>query len=113
MGFANYTGGRFVLVKDANATIKMGPFVDEDDGKTLLTGLTISAAQTLLSKNDGAFGAKSLANVADADVNADGWYDVYLSSGDVNTQGNLLVAIHATGALPVWRMFEVDNSGPA
>lgn len=111
MAFIKYTGGRFVLDNAHTASIKMGPFLNENDGKTVLDSLTIVQADIRLSKNDGAFAQKSDASSATHDEN--GWYDVPLNNTDTNTGGNLLVAIHATGALPVWRMFEVEDAPPA
>jgi len=111
MAFNDYTGGRFVIRRTNPVTFRMGPFMDENDGKTVLTGLTISNSDVRLSKNDGAFGAMAGAAAITHDEN--GWYVVTLASADTGTQGNLLVAIHMTGALPVWRFFEVDDAGPS
>ena len=41
------------LKQNTAITIKLGPFVDEDDGKTAETGLTIEQADVRLSKNGG------------------------------------------------------------
>ena len=41
------------LKQSTAATIKLGPFVDDGDGKTAETGLTISQADIRLSKNGG------------------------------------------------------------
>ena len=111
MGLVNYTGGRYVLQKDASATVRMGPFIDEDDGKTALTSLTIAQSDVKLSKNGGSFAQKNESSSATHDSGSPGWYSIALNGTDINTQGNLIIAIHATGALPVFRVFEVDNSG--
>jgi len=110
MAFTDYTGGRFVLNNGSTATIRIGPFLDEDDGKTPLTGLTIANTDVKLSKNDGAFASKNESSSATHDAGSPGWYSIALNGTDTNTQGNLLMAIHATGALPVFRMFEVNTN---
>ncbi len=107
MGFTGYTGGRYVLNNGAAATIKMGPFVSSDDGVTPVTDLSIGTTDVRLSKNDGDF-VDSAITSAVHDEN--GFYDIALAGADTNTQGNLIVAISMTGALPVWRMFEVKDN---
>ena len=44
------------LKQSTAVTVKIGPFVDEDDGKTAETGLTVSQADVRLSKNGGNMG---------------------------------------------------------
>lgn len=105
MSLINYTGGRYVLEGTNSAIVKMGPFLDDTDGKTAEEALTIAQADVRLSKNDGDFAQKS--DVASAVHDEKGWYNVSLNAGDTDAQGILLVAIHVAGALPVWRMFEV------
>jgi hypothetical protein len=83
------------------ATIKLGPFLDDTDGKTPETGLTISQADIRLSKNGGAFAQSN--NTAGATHNENGYYDVPLNTTDTNTLGTLRVAVSESGALPVWQ----------
>lgn len=64
------------LRQNTAATVKMGPFLDETDGKTAETGLTIAQADVRLSKNGGDFAQKNDAAGATHDEN--GWYDVPL-----------------------------------
>ena len=104
MGFQIYTGGRGVLANSASATVKMGPFIDTNGDA--VTTLTIAQADVRLSKNDAAFAQKS--NSSSASHVENGWYDVPLDPADIDITGNLIIAIHASGALPVWRMLEVD-----
>lgn len=82
-----------------------GPFVDSTDGYTPETGLTISQADVRLSKNGGAFAQKNDATAASHDEN--GWYNVPLNTTDTNTLGSLIIAVNESGALPVWREFQV------
>ena len=93
-------------IKQSTAsTIKLGPFLDDTDGKTPETGLTISQADIHPSKNGGAFAQSN--NTAGATHNENGYYDVPLNTTDANTLGTLRVAVSTSGALPVWQAFMV------
>lgn len=93
------------LKQSTAITIQLGPFLDETDGKTAETGLTISQADVKLSKGGAAFAQKNDANAATHD--AGGWYRCQLDATDTGTLGRLIVAVHESGALPVWREFMV------
>jgi len=98
-----------IYLKQSTAkTLRFGPFLDEDDGKTAETGLTISQADIRLSKNGAAFAQTNDASGATHDEN--GWYYLQLDATDTGTLGPLTVAIHESGALPVWREFVVVTS---
>lgn len=86
-------------------TVVLGPFVDDTDGKTAETALTISQADIRLSKNGGAFAQTN--NAAGATHMENGYYSVPLNTTDTNTLGRLRVAVSESGALPVWRDFMV------
>lgn len=94
-----------LLKQSTAATIKMGPFLDDADGKTAETGLTISQADIRLSKNGGDFAQTN--NAAGATHDESGYYDVPLDTTDTSTLGRLRVAISEAGALPVWQDFLV------
>jgi hypothetical protein len=97
------------LLKQSTAkTLRFGPFLDETDGKTAETGLTISQADVRLSKDGGAFAQKNDATSATHDEN--GWYSIPLNATDTNTLGQLQVAIHESGALPVFEKFVVVSA---
>jgi hypothetical protein len=83
----------------------MGPFLDETDGKTAETGLTISQADVRLSKGGGNFAQKNESTSASHDEI--GYYIVLLDATDTATVGELLVAVHESGALPVFKTFQV------
>ena len=87
------------------ATVKFGPFVDDTDGKTAETALTISQADIRLSKNGGAFAQTN--NDAGATHDENGYYGVPLDTTDTGTLGRLRVAVNESGALPVWQDFMV------
>lgn len=91
-----------VFLKAATAvTVLIGPFVDNTDGYTPETALTITAAEVLISKNGGALAAKSEATAATHD--AAGYYAVDLDTNDTDTPGALRIAVNESGAFPVWQ----------
>lgn len=94
-----------LLKQSTAATIKLGPFVDDTDGKTVEDGLTISQADIRLSKNGGDIAQTNDATGATHDEL--GYYNVPLDATDTNTLGRLLVAVHESGALPVWQEYLV------
>lgn len=93
------------LKQSTAVTVKIGPFVDDTDGKTAETGLTISQADIRLSKNGGNIAQSN--NSAGATHDELGYYDVPLDTTDTNTLGTLRVLISESGALPVWQDFMV------
>jgi hypothetical protein len=94
------------LLKQSTAVdIGLGPFVDNTDGFTAETALTIAQADVRLKKNGGAWAQKNQASSATHEEN--GWYEVSLDATDTNTLGILLIAVNETGALPVFKEFLV------
>lgn len=93
------------LKQSTAATIKLGPFVDDSDGKTAETGLTISQADIRLSKNGGDIAQTN--NSAGATHDELGYYNVPLNTTDTNTLGTLKVIVSKSGALPVFADFMV------
>jgi len=85
--------------------IAMGPFVDQTDGFTAETGLTIAQADVRLKKNEGDWGQKNETTTLVHEEN--GWYRCLLNATDTDTLGILMVAVNESGALPVWREFLV------
>ena len=94
-----------ILKQSTAATIKLGPFVDDTDGKTAETGLTISQADIRLSKNGGDIAQSHDATGATHDEL--GYYNVPLDATDTDTLGRLRVMVSESGALPVWQDFVV------
>lgn len=93
------------LKQSTDATVKLGPFLDDTDGKTAETGLTITQADIRLSKNGGNIAQVTDSNAASHDEL--GIYDKALDETDTGTLGRLLIAVHESGALPVWKEFMV------
>ena len=95
-----------MFLKQSTAyTFRHGPFLDDGDGKTAETGLTISQADVRLSKAGGNFAQKNESSASSHDEI--GYYIVVLDTTDTNTVGELLVAVHESGALPVFKTFQV------
>jgi hypothetical protein len=95
-----------MFLKQSTAyTFRFGPFLDDTDGKTAETGLTISQADVRLSKNGGNFAQKNESSSSSHDEI--GYYIVVLDTTDTNTVGELLVAVHESGALPVFKTLQV------
>lgn len=94
-----------ILKQSTTATIKLGPFIDDTDGKTAETALSIAQADVRLSKNGGDFAQKNSTTSATHDEN--GYYDISLDATDTGTLGRLRVAVSKSGALPVWQDFLV------
>jgi len=94
-----------VLRQSTAVTKKIGPFLDETDGKTAEIALTITQADVRLSKNGGAFAQKTEASASAHDES--GYYGVALDTTDTGTLGSLRLHIAEAGALPVWQDFMV------
>ena len=94
-----------ILKQSTAATVKLGPFIDDSDGKTAETALTIAQADIRLSKNGGDFAQTN--NTAGATYDENGYYDIPLNATDTGTLGRLRVAVSKSGALPVWQDFLV------
>jgi hypothetical protein len=98
----------------ASQEIPLGHFVDETDGKTAETGLTIANTDIKLWKN----GATTLANKNSGGAThiSGGIYYAVLDATDTDTVGPLVIFVHVAGALPVRVQLEVvtadvfDNS---
>lgn len=93
------------LKQSTAVTLKIGPFVDENDGKTAETGLTVSRADVRLSKNGGNMAQKNEATSCTHDEI--GVYDCPVDTTDTNTLGRLDLFVHESGALPVYHSFMV------
>lgn len=94
------------FLKQATAyTLRIGPFVDNGDGFTPETGLTISQADVRLSKAHADWAQKTEAT--SCTHNEAGWYDCPVDATDTGTVGPLALAVNESGALPVWHEYTV------
>lgn len=94
-----------ILKQSTIVDLPIGPFLDETDGRTAESALTITQPDVRLKKNGGAWAQKNAAQTLSHEEA--GWYEVSLDATDTNTLGHLVVAVHEAGALPVWREFLV------
>ena len=95
-----------MFLKQSTAyTFRMGPFLDDTDGKTAETGLTIEDSHIRVSKAGANFIDKN--ETTNAAHDEAGFYVVILDTTDTNTVGELQIAIHMSGALPVFKTFQV------
>jgi hypothetical protein len=85
--------------------VLIGPFVDSTDGDTEETGLTLSQGDIKLSKNGQALAQKNDDTAASHDAN--GYYNCELDATDTNTEGNLVLIVHESGALSVRHEYNV------
>ena len=93
------------LKQSTAVTLKIGPFVDETDGKTAETGLTIAQADVRLSMNGGNIVQKNEGTSCTHDEL--GIYGCPIDTTDTGTLGRLQLWVHESGALPVWHEFMV------
>ena len=90
-----------IFVKQSTAVdVVIGPFVDDTDGKTPETGLTISQGDCQLTKNAGSVAQKNSATAASH--LGGGHYKVPLNTTDTGTLGMLRLYVNESGALPAW-----------
>lgn len=87
------------LKQSTSVTVTIGQFLDETDGKTAETALTISQSDVRLSKNGGAGAQKNDTNSATHDEN--GKYLCALNTTDTGTLGLLTLTVNESGALPI------------
>jgi len=85
--------------------MRIGPFLDETNGKDAETTLTIAQADVRLSKAGGDFAPKNDATSCTHDEI--GYYTCPLNTTDTSTLGMLKLAVHESGALPVWHTWMV------
>lgn len=93
------------LKQSTAISVKIGPFLDETNGKDAEVGLTLTQADIRLSKNGGDIGQKTEANNATTDEL--GYYDCPLDETDTGTLGILQLFVHEAGALPVFHEYMV------
>lgn len=95
---------QFLKQSTASQIISLGQFVDDNDGKTAETALTITNTDIKLKKA----GATAVnKNSGGATHDASGFYHATLDATDTNTVGHLRVFVAVSGALTVWEDFTV------
>lgn len=99
-----------ILRQNTAATVLIGEFLDDTDGKTAKGSLTLTPSVIFLSKNGENFAAKNEGSNATSDANLVGWYHCPLNTTDTSGSGLLQLAVHVAGALPVWDSWMVVPS---
>lgn len=94
----------FLKQSTAAQSVLIGPFIDDTDGATPETGLTIANTDIRLSKAGGNLAAK---NSGGGTSDEAGWYTITLDATDTNTVGALQVHVKVSGALMVHHEFHV------
>ena len=94
----------FLKQSTASQSVLIGPFVDDTDGATAETGLTIANTDIRLSKAGGNMAAK---NSGGGTHDEAGWYTITLDATDTATVGALQLSVDVAGALPVFAEFQV------
>lgn len=95
-----------VLKQSQAITVLLGPFLDETDGKTAETALTISQSDVLLWKQSGTTLAQK--NEATSCTHrSNGLYTCPLNTTDTGTLGILTISVHESGALPIRQDYTV------
>lgn len=89
-----------ILKQSTATTLLLGPFVDETDGRTAETALTISQADVLLWKEGGTTLAQKTESTS-CTHRSNGLYTCPIDTTDTNTLGILTVSVDASGALPI------------
>lgn len=93
------------LRQSTSVDVPIGPFTDSTDGVTAETALTITQPDIRLKKNGGAWAQKNAAQTLSHEEN--GYYEVTLDTTDTNTLGLMRLAVHESGALPIFEDFMV------
>ena len=101
-----------ILKADTQVKVLIGPFVDTADGVTPETGVTLgSADQAEILKHDAASVTDISGNTWAAMTDCDGWYNLTLTAGNVDTEGMLTVVIQDSSVcLPVFARFMIVNA---
>ena len=93
------------LKQSTSVDVPIGPFLDETDGRTAETALTITQPDIRLKKNGANWAQKNAAQTLSHEEN--GFYEVTLDATDTGTLGLLRLAVFESGALPIWEDFMV------
>lgn len=95
----------FLRQSTASQEILLGPFLDDTDGKTAETALSIANTDVKIWKEGGTTEASK--NSGGATHIAAGRYYAVLDATDTDTVGKMEINVHVSGALPVRREFQV------
>ena len=89
----------FLKQSTASQAVLLGPYIDDTDGKTAETGLTIANTDIRLSAAGGNMFAKTSGGGTHDEA---GWYTITLDATDTAAIGSLQISSDVAGALPVF-----------
>lgn len=95
---------QYLRQSTASQSVLIGPFVDDTDGTTAETGLTIANTDIRLSAAGGNIAAKNSGGGTHDEL---GFYTITLNATDTATVGRLQLACKMSGALVVYHEFQV------
>lgn len=95
-----------VLKQSAATTLLLGPFIDDTDGKTAETALTLTQSDILLWKQFGTTLAQKNESTS-CTHRSHGLYTCPIDATDTNTLGILTVSVQESGALPIRQDYTV------
>ncbi len=95
-----------VLKQSTATTLLLGPFLDDTDGKTAETALTLSQSDILLWKEGGTTLAQKNESTT-CTHRSNGMYTCPVNTTDTATLGTLVVSVTESGALPVRQDYQV------
>lgn len=94
----------FLKQSTASQSVLLGPFVDDTDGATAETALTIANTDIRLSANGGNMFSKTSGGGTHDEA---GWYAATFDATDTATVGRLQVSVKVAGALHIFAEFQV------
>jgi hypothetical protein len=107
------------LKQSTKTSIVLGPFVDETDGKSAETGLSVpsidvdlykfsdTVPQTVTTSITPNASGSDTGSANDMVHMANGYYSLELSTGNTDACGPLKITANISGALPVWGCYQV------
>ena len=97
------------LRQNTATSIMIGPFLDENDGKTPETALTVTSIDCDVYKGVTKTDLSLTASGGNNDCVhvANGFYSLELTTSNTDTLGRVLISANISGALPIWHEFMV------
>lgn len=90
------------LIKNGSTPTLMVFLVDQTDGSTAESGLTLADIDVYISKNGGSFAAATNTGAGMSNVGR-GWYSIALTATETNTDGELVIEAEDPANSRTWR----------
>lgn len=102
------------LKQSTATTVIVGPFLDDTDGKTAETGLTVASIDVDIYKGITKTDLTITASGGNNDMAhvANGYYSLELTATDTNTLGLFRITFNISGALPFYEDFVIRPAEP-